>query len=338
MLSAAGGLVVEKDDVRPVAPGPVEPHVGLGLRGPPRFVQHLDRGLVGVQHVAFDEAPAHGIVHELQPPRSGDHPVGHGLAADVDAEHGQALLLPVERHALHELAGHDGGHGGGRGQAAGEGGNRGRRDADRRSGLVLLAVAAGILHAAVLDQLDRRRDELHFLSHFGADGVHGAAALRAGALLFGHCVLDLLHLEHLQVQRPLPRRPGPGVGDGFEFGLGRFGRGFEFGLVEHQRELGGGCGLAGCPEHAAIGEAELLLEPLKLDPRPQVLVPEGVSAPVGYVGRWLGHVSFHVCKYSIPRIAPDPVRSTPQSAGGWPDATGAAPGRGRRAATGAACG
>jgi len=64
----------------------------------------------------------HSVVDLVEPIGSGEHPVSHTLAGELEAQTRQALLLAVERGAFHKLLCHDVSDSGGRSQAVGEGG------------------------------------------------------------------------------------------------------------------------------------------------------------------------------------------------------------------------
>ena len=63
----AGLVLVQDNGILSAAAGPVDPHIGLARRGPARLLQHLQRGLIPVQHGFPAQLPVQGVIHRPQP-------------------------------------------------------------------------------------------------------------------------------------------------------------------------------------------------------------------------------------------------------------------------------
>ena len=99
MLRFSGGLVlIQYNGLFRAAAGAVQPHAGLRGGGAPRFLQHLQRCLVCVQHRLLAKPFMQRIVDRLQPfLRSLQQPVGHGLPGQLQALPIEFLFQPVHK-------------------------------------------------------------------------------------------------------------------------------------------------------------------------------------------------------------------------------------------------
>ncbi len=97
MLRFPAGLVlIEYDGMLCVPACPVQPHIALGLGLLSRLPEHLEGGLIRMEHLALHQPPVQHIIHRLQPVlRRPQHPVGHSLPGELEALPSPLLLLPV---------------------------------------------------------------------------------------------------------------------------------------------------------------------------------------------------------------------------------------------------
>ena len=170
----------------------VEPHITLGLGGPPGFVQHLKFRVVRMEQIMPQQLPVEFIIDGRQPVfRAAEQPVGHGLPGKHDALPVPLLLLPARGRSHHEFLRGDVGDCFRRRVAAGDQHRFLRRPQDRRGYVVFLAAPAaiGIVNIPVQDDLGRYN--LDRLLNFGPDGLHGLTALRAEAVVLRQDVFDL---------------------------------------------------------------------------------------------------------------------------------------------------
>lgn len=76
----AGLVLIQDNGILSAAAGSVEPHIGFARRCPARLLQHLQRGLIPVQHSLLEQLPVQGVIHRSQPGVRGMQDlVGHGL-------------------------------------------------------------------------------------------------------------------------------------------------------------------------------------------------------------------------------------------------------------------
>ena len=104
-------VLVQHNGVLGAAAGPVEPYVGLACGSPARLLQHLQRGLIPVQHGFPAQLPVQGVVHWPQTGvRDLQDPVGHGLPGQLQSLPLKLLLQAVQRCVHDEFLRHNVGH------------------------------------------------------------------------------------------------------------------------------------------------------------------------------------------------------------------------------------
>ena len=199
--------------------------------------QHLQRGFIRVEHLSLEEPPVQFLIYRFQPVlRHPQHPVAHGLPAQLHACPVPLLFLPVQRCVHHKFLHHDMGDRLRRGIAAGNQGREPFRLADRRLCSFLLAFWAGIGEINVFPDLHLGRDH-HQCAPDVPSNLHlGCAAHRAVWFLLWNPVFH--HLNRYIVRQDL-LRPGrtPGMGGHLRlFGSPPGQPGFR--LVKHEAQLG----------------------------------------------------------------------------------------------------
>ena len=191
---------------------PVQPHITLAPSCPALQFQHLQRGLVRVEHLPLEEPPVQFLIYRFQPVlRHPQHPVAHGLPAQLHACPVPLLFLPVQRCVHHKFLHHDVGDRIRRGIAAWDQGGELFRLADRRLRPFLLAFWAGIGEVDVFPDLHLGRNHHQCAPDVPSNLHHGSAAHRTVQLVLRDTVF--LHLNRYIVRQDLLQSGGtPGMG------------------------------------------------------------------------------------------------------------------------------
>lgn len=124
-----------------------------------------------------------------------------------------ALLLPIERQAVHVFLAHDVRENGRRRQTPGVDRFWRRRGHDGRLHFVSFAVAAAVHLPEMPDYLDLRRYNGNFTARFGAHLVQRTAAASADLLAFLQRMHDRLHRQIREVVFPFAGLLAAFVGD-----------------------------------------------------------------------------------------------------------------------------
>jgi hypothetical protein len=263
MLTAASGPVVVQHDIeRGSAPGAIQPQVRFRLRGSARLPQDLQRRFIRMDMILRQKPGMEEIVQRNEPPLTGgDQPIGHRLPRQVDAPLPELFFLPVERQAVHVfLMDHVRQHGRRRQTARQRRGRHGCGN-DRRPNARLLATAATVHVAHMLDDAYLRRNDLQFPPHFRAHRMQRPGAVRADAFRFVQRVVDRFDRQVRQFRFPFAFGFLPPLdGHRFDRRLGLLRARFRFGFVE-QRQLIRMRLFAGSAETLLLRPPELLFVP-----------------------------------------------------------------------------
>ena len=145
------------------------PHVGFCRCLPAGFGQHLEGGLIDIDHPALQ----YRITDEIDQGETGccrlHGPVAQGGPADIHPQPGEHLLLPVERHMIDKLAGEHMGQQPGRGNGFWDDPRRHRCNAHRLCIFNPFALPAGVLGPDLTNDLDLGGDDIELLTHLLAD-------------------------------------------------------------------------------------------------------------------------------------------------------------------------
>ncbi len=162
-LGPAARIVVEQDHRLSGGSIPLHPEVGFGLRGLPRFLQHLDRALVHLEEIVGEQPVPQQIDQGLKEGPGLDHPGRQRGPRQIDPDPGQDLLLTVQRQRILVFRDRDVGEEPRGGHALRNGLRR------QRCGPDALPTGTGIPGALVLEHLDLCRDEIELLARDDAD-------------------------------------------------------------------------------------------------------------------------------------------------------------------------
>ena len=152
------------------------------------------------------------LIYRFQPVlRHPQHPVAHGLPAQLHACPVPLLLLPVQWYVHHKFLHHDVGNRLRRGIAVGDQSRKSFRLADRRLCSFLLAFWAGIGEINVFPDLHLGRDHHQCAPDVFSNLHHGCAAHRTVQLVLWDAVFH--HLNRYIVWQDLLQSGGtPGMG------------------------------------------------------------------------------------------------------------------------------
>ena len=166
----AGLVLIEHDGTFCISTCPVQPHIALRLSFLARFLEHLQGGLIPVQHLPPEKLPVQLVIHRPQPVLAHpQQPVAHRLPAQLHSLPVPLLLLPVQRTAHGKFLYRDMRHSLRRGIAAGDNGGNLLRFHHRSLCPLVLASPAGVCIIPVLPDAHLGRDDFQRPAHFLAE-------------------------------------------------------------------------------------------------------------------------------------------------------------------------